>query len=254
MSNVINKKTILFLAAVLLLCLIGLMVFSNRNRQEIIPDDVVDIMFVLDGKLDKDVIMREYAENEEDTAQELAELYVYAIQHELDTVIGLNTVDMFEKIFDISTLVVTEVSLSNIMPSVYMCDIIGSGPKGERRVPLYLVFQEDNPRYRCILSDYGEQSLISVETYLDYLLRGYERELSRWLSIDGGEELFLKEAIHLIEQYKMYDLTNTTIIGFDYDMEMFVYTIQDAKGEIFTIYMVNSDGHSMPLINSFSGH
>ena len=248
MSKAMNKKIILSLAAVLSLCLIGFMILSNRSRQEIISDDVVDIMFVLDGKLDKDVIMREYAENEENIAQELAELYVYAIQHEFDTIIGLNTVDMFKKIFDISTLVVSEVSLSNTMPNVYMCDIIGSGLMGERRMPLYLVFQEDNPRYRCKLSDYGEQSLISVETYLDYLLRGDERELSRWLGIDGGEELFLKEAIHLIEQYKMYDLTNTTIIGFDYDMEMFVYTIQDAKGEIFDIYMVNSDGHSMPWI------
>ena len=248
MSKSMNKNTMISLAAVLLLCLIGFVVFSNRNRQEIIPDDVVDIMFVLDGKLDKDAIMREYVENEEDTAQELAELYVYAIQHELDTIIGFNTVNMFEKIFDISTLVVSEVSLSNTMPNVYTCDIVGSGPPGERRMPLYLVFQEGNPRYRCELSDYGEQSLISVETYLDYLLRGDARELSRWLGIDGGEELFLKEAIHLIEQYKMYDLSNTTVVGFDYDMGMFVYTIQDARGELFDIYMVNSDGHSMPWI------
>jgi hypothetical protein len=78
-------------------------------------------------------------------------------------------------------------------------------------VPLFIIFQEDNPRFFCPLPHYGAQSRRSVETCLNYLAAGDAAKLSQWLSIDGGEDYFLDEANRLIEHYRQYDLSKTEL-------------------------------------------
>jgi hypothetical protein len=119
-------------------------------------------------------------------------------------------------------------------------------------MPLFIIFQNDDPRFFCPLSRYGKQSSRSVETYLNYLLEGDAAKLSQWLSIDGRADYFLDEAKRLIEHYRQYDLSKIEIVNFDYDHEIdkLVYRIQDGNKETFEILMKYGDGFSMPDLNS----
>lgn len=208
--------------------------------------------FIADGKLNIESVMAAYRQNRLDTAQSMAQLYIEAIRDGQDLANDEAAIEMFDLLFDRQTLSVTNLGPADGMPDSYRCDIAGSGPNGDRIVPLFIIFQADDPRFSCPLSRYGKQSRDSVETYLNYLLEGEAAELSRWLSIDGDSGYFLAEANRLIEHYRQYDLSKTEIVNFDYNHELsrFVYRVQDGNKEEFEIFMSYGDGHTMPDIYS----
>ena len=208
--------------------------------------------FIVNDTLDKEAVMDSYRQNQLDTAQSMAQLYIKAIRNGHDLTNDEDAIEMFDLLFDRHTLAVTNLRSADNMPDSYQCDIAGNGPNGERIVPLFIIFHEDDPRFFCSLSRYGKQSRRSVETYLNYLFEGNVAELSQWLSIDGGSEYFLDEATRLIEHYSQYDLSKTEIVNFDYDHEIsrFVYRIRDAHKKEFEVYMNYGDGQTMPDIYS----
>ncbi len=212
----------------------------------------VEHEFIVNDTLDKAAVMESYRQNQLDTAQSMAQLYIDAIKNGLDLVNDEDGIEMFDLLFNRQTLAITNLRSEDYMQEGYQCDIVGNGPNGERIVPLFIIFQEDDPRFFCPLSQYGKQSRRSVETYLNYLLEGEAAKLSQWLSIDGGPDYFLDEANRLIEHYRQYDLSKTEIVNFDYSHEInrFVYRIQDGNEEKFEVFMSYGDGFSMPDIYS----
>lgn len=217
-----------------------------------IPASQLDHEFIVNDMLDPDVIMDSFRINPLDTAESMAQLYVDGIKGGLDLAKDEDGIEMFDLIFDRQTLVVNNLRPAEYMPESYQCDLVGSGPNGARIVPLFIIFQEDDPRFFCPLSHYGKQSRRSVEIYLNYLMEGDAAVLSKWLSIDGGSEDFLDEANRLIEHYHQYDLNHFEIVNFDYDVETerFVYLVQDGNKAQFEILMNYGDGFSMPDIYS----
>ncbi len=231
---------------------------SGKATQEVpvvtteIPLPQPDHEFIVNDTLDKEAVMDSYRQNQLDTAQSMAQLYIDAIRNGLDLANDEDAIEMFDLIFNRQSLAVTNLRPDDYMPDGYQCDIVGRGPDGDRIVPLFIIFQEDDPRFFCPLSHYGKQSRRSVETYLNYLLEGEAAKLSQWLSIDGGNDNFIDEANRLIEHYRQYDLSKTEIINFDYDYEKnrFVYRVQDGNEEKFEVFMSYGDGFSMPDIYS----
>ena len=208
--------------------------------------------FIVNGTLNKEAVMDSYRQNQLDTAQSMAQLYIDAVRHGQDLANDEDAIEMFDLLFNRQTLAVTNLRPADSILDSYQCDIAGSGPNGKRIVPLTIIFQEDDLRFSCPLTQYGKQSRDSVETYLNYLLKGEAVELSQWLSIDGDSGYFLAEANRLIEHYSQYDLSKTEIINFDYNHELnrFVYRVQDGKEVEFEIYMSYGDGLTMPDIYS----
>ena len=212
-----------------------------------------DHEFILNGTLDKEAIMASYRQNQLGTAQSMAQLYIDAIKNGLDLANNEDAIEMFDLLFNRQTLAVTNLRLAdNEMPDGYQCDIVGSGPNGERIAPLFIIFQQDDPRFSCPLPRYGKQSRSAVETYLNYLFEGDAAKLSRWLSDDLDSSYLLDEANRLIEYYRQYDLSKMEIVNFDYNNETnrFVYRVQDGNEEEFEIFLSYGDGFSMPDINS----
>lgn len=217
------------------------------------PPSQPDHELIVNGTLDKKAIMASYRQNQLDTAQSMAQLYIDTIKNGLDLANNEDAIEMLDLLFNRQTLAVTNLRLAdNEMPDGYQCDIVGSGPNGDRIVPLFIIFQQDDPRFSCPLPRYGKQSRSSVETYLNYLFEGDAAKLSRWLSIDMGGDYLLDEANRLIKYYRQYDLSKMEIVNFDYNYETsrFVYRIQDGNEEEFEISMSYGDGFSMPDINS----
>ena len=230
----------------------------TRNAAVATPETPVsqpDYEFIVNDTLDKEAIMDSYRQNPLDTAQSLAQLYIEAIRDGRDLANDEDAIEMFDLLFDRQTLAVTNLRQEDNMPDSYQCDIAGSGPNGERIVPLFIIFQQDDPRFSCPLSRYGKQSRRSVETYLKYLFEGNAAELSQWLSIDGDGGYLLDEANRLIEHYRQYNLSKKEIVGFDYDREInrFIYRVQSGSGEEFEVFMSYGDGHTMPDIDSVLG-
>lgn len=228
---------------------------ATQNAPVAIPELPVsqsNHMFIVNNTLDKEAIMGSYRQNQLDTAQNMARMYIEAIKNGQDLANDEDAIEMFDLLFDRQTLAVTNLRPADNMPDSYQCDIAGSGPNGDRIVPLFIIFQRDDPRFFCPLSRYGKQSRKSVETYLNYLFEGEAIELSRWLSIDGDSGYFLDEANRLIEHYRKYDFSKTEIVNFDYDNEInrFVYHVQDRNEKGFEVFMSYGDGFSMPDINS----
>lgn len=217
-----------------------------------IPVPQLDHEFIISDTLNKEAIMESYRQNQLGTAESMAQLYVDATKSGLDLAKDENGIEMFDLIFDRQTLVVNNLRPADHMPDGYRCDIMGSGTNGDQIVPLFIIFQEDDPRFFCPLSQYGKQSRRSVETYLKYLFEGDAAVLSKWLSIDGGSDDFLDEANRLIEHYQQYDLNHFEIVNFDYDVETerFVYLVEDGNKAQFEILMSYGDGFSMPDIYS----
>ncbi len=215
-----------------------------------IPLPQPDHEFITNGALDKEAVMVSYRQNQHDTAQSMAQLYIDAIRNGLDLANDEEAVEMFDLLFNRQMLAAANLRPAEYMPESYQCDLVGSGPNGERTVPLFIIFQENDPRFFCPLPRYGMQSRRSVETYLDYLAAGDAAKLSQWLSIDGESDYFLDEANLLIEHYRQYDLSKTELVNFDYNHEIdrFVYLVQDANGERFEVLMNYGDGFSMPDI------
>lgn len=215
-----------------------------------------DHEFIVDGTLDKEAVMASYRKNQSDTVQSMAQLYIDAIKNGLDLANDEDAIEMFDLLFNRQTLAVVNLRPEdNDMPDGYQCDIVGSGPNGDRIVPLFIIFQEDNPRFSCPLPRYGRQSRSSVESYLNYLSEGDAAKLSQWLSIDGDSSYLSDKANRLIEHYRPYDLSKTEVVNFDYDNETsrFVYRIHDANEEEFEVLMGYGDGFSMPDIYSVPG-
>ena len=208
--------------------------------------------FIVNDALDKEAVLDAYRQKQLDTAQSMAQLYIDAIKNGLDLANDEDAIETFDLLFNRQTLAVTNLRQEDYMPDSYRCDIVGSGPNGDRVVPLFIIFQENDPRFFCPLSHYGNQSRKTVETYLNYLSEGDAAKLSQWISIDGDKDYFLDEANHLIEYYRQYDLSKTEIVNFDYDHEIsrFVYSIQDGKGEKFEVIIGYGDGFAMPDIYS----
>ncbi len=208
--------------------------------------------FIANDTLDKKAVMDSYRQNRHDTAQGMAQLYVDTIRNGQDLANGEDAIAMFDLLFDRQAIAVANLRPADNMPDSYQCDITGRGPNGDRSVPLFMIFQNDDPRFYCPLSRYGRQSHSSVEAYLNYLLEGDAVALSQWLSIDGDAGYYLDEANRLIEHYRQYDLSETEIVNFDYGHELnrFVYRIQDGNGEVFEIFMNYGDGFSMPDIHT----
>jgi hypothetical protein len=217
-----------------------------------VPLPQLEHEYIVNDTLDKEAVMASYRQNQHDTAQSMAQLYVDAIRNGLDLANDEDAIAVFDLLFNRQTLAVTNLRPDAYMPDGYQCDLVGSGPNGDRIVPLFIIFQEDNPRFFCPLSHYGVQSRRSVETYLNYLAAGDAAKLSQWLSIDGGSDEFLEEANRLMEHYRQYDLSKTEIVNFDYSHEInrFVYRVQDGNEEMFEVFMSYGDGFSMPDIYS----
>lgn len=209
--------------------------------------------FIVNGILDKEAAINSYRENKVDTVQSMAQLYIDAIKIGVDLANDEDAIEMFDLLFDRQTLSFDNIgSEENQMPDGYRCDIIGSGPKGDQIVPLFIIFQENDLRFFSPLSRYGKQSREAVKSYLNYLMEGEAAELARWLSIDGDGSDYLDEANHLIEHYSQFNLSKAEIVSFGYnnDIDKFAYLIQDGQGETFEILMNYGDGFSMPDIYS----
>ena len=207
--------------------------------------------FIIDNKLNKDAVMEAYKLNQIKTAQSIAQLYVDSIKEGVDLANDEDAIEMFDLLFDRQTLTVGDVSSEENMEDGYICDISGSGPKGDREVPLLLVFQDDNPRYFCPLAYYGKQSRRSVDIYLQYLSEGDAAKLSQWLCIDSEGDEYIDQSTELIEFYSQYNLSSAEVIDFDYnpDKHRFIYTVKDAGDVRFEIFMSYGDGFSMPDTN-----
>jgi hypothetical protein len=217
-----------------------------------VPLPLLEHEYLANDTLDKEAIMASYRQNQHGTAERMAQLYVDAIKNGLDLANDEDAIAVFDLLFNRQTLAVANLRPDDYMPDGYQCDLAGSGPNGDRIVPLFIIFQEDNPRFFCPLAHYGVQSRRSVETYLNYLAAGDAPKLSQWLSIDGGSDEFLDEANRLMEHYRQYDLSKTEIVNFDYNHEIyrFVYHVQDGNEEMFEVFMSYGDGFSMPDIYS----
>ena len=215
-----------------------------------IPRPQLEHEYIVNDTLDKEAVMESYQQNQHGTAQCMAQLYVDAIKNGLDLANDEDAIAVFDLLFNRQTLAFTNLRPDYYMPDGYQCELVGSGPNGDRIVPLFIIFQEDNPRFFCPLAHYGVQSRRSVTTYLNYLAAGDAAKLSQWLSIDGGSDEFLEEANRLMEHYRQYDLSKTEIVNFDYNHEInrFVYLVQDGNEEKFEVLMSYGDGFSMPDI------
>ena len=245
------------LSVIIILLLVGCNAAGNATQKAPaatpeIPVSKSNNEFIIYDTLNKEAIMDSYRQNQLDTAQSMAQLYIEAIRDGQNLGNDEDAIEQFDLLFDRHKLAVTNLHPADNMPDSYLCDIEGSGPNGDRIVPLFIIFQEDDPRFYCPLSRYGKKSRGSLETYINYLHIGEASELSRWLSIDGDSSSFLDEANRLIEHYHQYDLGKTEIVYFDYDHEIdrFVYRVQDGNREEFEVFMNYGDGFSMPDIYS----
>lgn len=212
------------------------------------PSAALEHAFLKGEVLDPAAIMAAYRSDPEDTAQKMSQLYVDALQSDLELTGNEGALEVLDPLFDRETLTAENLRPAEFMPDTYEADLLGTGPKGQRRVTFLIVFQDDQPRYHNPLTYYGKQSRRTTEVYLDLLAQGDPEKLSKWLSIDGDGADFLEEASQLLSHYAAYDLSSYQILDFDYSAELqrFIYQIQDGKNQGFELLLLYGDGFVMP--------
>ncbi len=249
-------KTILLIAVLAILLCLGGCVDQDNPAQITGPDNgrqaQLENRFIVENELDKEAVIAEYQLDSLNAAQGMAEAYIYAVQNGIDLAANEDAIAIFDLLFYRNTLALTELREAEYMPDAYHCDIVGDGPNGERKIPLYLIFEDNEPRISCPVIRYGVPSRNAVQTYLEYLADGNAGQLAQWLSVDGSGDQFINAAEQLLDYYQQYNLQTTQIINFDYNYQQdkIVYLVEDANQRQLEIMINYGDGLAMPDIDA----